>query len=280
MATSSPWASPASHAVHFASLWLIQTRGRECSPMVDQAYRRGPGPCRTGASKVGASGEDNGNWPVRGANIPERTDPSCPTARPTLCRVVEGVATGDDPAGARNHGTPAMPGATGTAASAQAMGPPRLLDRVRQTIRARHYSPRTEKAYVGWIRRYIFFHGKRHPDQMGAPEVMRFLAALATRSKVSASTQNQAFSALLFLYRDVLGRQLTGLKETVRAKPSVRVPLVLARDEVSAILRHLHGVERLMASVMYGAGLRLLECCHLRVKDLDFTQPALTARGV
>jgi len=158
------------------------------------------------------------------------------------------------------------------------MSPPRLLDRVRQAIRARHYSPRTEKAYVGWIRRYIFFHGKRHPDQMGAPEVTRFLSALATRSKVSASTQNQAFSALLFLYRDVLGRQLTGLKETVRAKPSVRVPLVLARDEVSAILRHLHGVEWLMASVMYGAGLRLLECCHLRVKDLDFTKREITVR--
>ncbi len=211
-------------------------------------------------------------------NIPERTDPSCPTASPRLRRVVGGVAMGDDPAGARNHGTPATPGATGTAASAQAMSPPRLLDRVRQAIRARHYSPRTEKAYVGWIRRYIFFHGKRHPDQMGAPEVTRFLSALATRSKVSASTQNQAFSALLFLYRDVLGRQLTGLKETVRAKPSVRVPLVLARDEVSAILRHLHGVEWLMASVMYGAGLRLLECCHLRVKDLDFTKREITVR--
>jgi integron integrase len=184
----------------------------------------------------------------------------------------------DDPAGARNHGTPAMPGATATTTSAQAMGSPRLLDRVRQAIRARHYSPRTEKAYVGWIRRYIFFHGKRHPDQMGAPEVMHFLAALATRSKVSASTQNQAFSALLFLYREVLGRQLTGLKETVRAKPSVRVPLVLTRHEVSAILRHLHGVERLMASVMYGAGLRLLECCHLRVKDLDFTRREITVR--
>jgi hypothetical protein len=100
----------------------------------------------------------------------------------------------DDPAGARSHGNPAMPGATGTAASAQAMGPPRLLDRVRQAIRARHYSPRTEKAYVGWIRRYIFFHGKRHPDQMAEAEVTRFLSALATCSKVSASTQTQAFS--------------------------------------------------------------------------------------
>ena len=130
---------------------------------------------------------------------------------------------GDDPADARNHGTLAMPGATGTAAAAQAMGPPRLLDRVRQAIRTRHYSPRTEKAYVGWIRRYIFFHGKRHPDQMGEPEVTRFLSALATRSKVSASTQNQAFSALLFLYRDVLGRQLTGLKETVIAPAEAKV---------------------------------------------------------
>ena len=184
----------------------------------------------------------------------------------------------DEPAGGWSHRTPTMPDTTSAPASAQTNGPPRLLDRVRQAIRARHYSPRTEKAYVGWIRRYIFFHAKRHPDQMGAPEVQAFLAALATRFKVSASTQNQAFNALLFLYREVLGRQLSGLRETVRAKPSVRVPLVLARDEVSAILRHLRGDEGLMASVMYGAGLRLLECCHLRVKDLDFARREITVR--
>jgi integron integrase len=157
--------------------------------------------------------------------------------------------------------------------------PPRLLDRVRQTIRARHYSSRTEKAYVGWIRRYILFHQKRHPDQMGAAEVTAFLSALATRGNVSASTQNQAFSALLFLYREVLGRNLKGLETTVRAKPSSRVPLVLSRDEVAAILRQLSGAPGLMASLMYGAGLRLLECCRLRVKDLAFDQGQITVRA-
>jgi integron integrase len=131
---------------------------------------------------------------------------------------------------------------------------------------------------VSWIRRYIFFHGKRHPDQMGAPEVTGFLSSLATRDRVSASTQNQAFSALLFLYRDVLGRELKGLEATKRAKPPVRVPLVLTRDEVSAILRQLDGVLGLMASLMYGAGLRLLECCHLRVKDIDLGRSEITVR--
>src|SRR5512138_3853297 len=108
--------------------------------------------------------------------------------------------------------------------------PPRLLDRVRQAIRARHYSPRTEKAYAFWIRRYILFYkAKRHPDTMGTPEVRAFLTDLATRGRVSASTQNQAFSALLFLYREVLGMELAGLEDVPRAKPSLRVPLVLSR---------------------------------------------------
>ena len=156
--------------------------------------------------------------------------------------------------------------------------PPRLLDRVRQAIRARHYSPRTETAYVGWIRRYIVFHGKRHPDEMGATEVRRFLSHLATQGRVSAATQNQAFSGLLFLYREVLQRQLTGLGDTVRAKPNIRLPLVLSHDEVGAILRHLHGTPWLMASLMYGAGLRLLECARLRVKDVEFDRGELMVR--
>jgi integron integrase len=157
-------------------------------------------------------------------------------------------------------------------------GPPRLLDRVRLRVRARHYSPRTEKAYVGWVRRFVVFHGKRHPDQMGVPEVAGYLEHLASRGRVSASTQNQAFSALLFLYREVLGRELAGLEGTPRAKRPLRTPLVLSREEVGAVLQHVRGTPWLMASLMYGAGLRLLECCRLRVKDVDLGRGEITVR--
>jgi len=156
--------------------------------------------------------------------------------------------------------------------------PPRLLDLVRQTVRARHYSRRTEKAYVGWIRRFIFFHRKRHPKEMGSPEIAQFLSQLATRAGVSASTQNQAFSALVFLYREVLDRKLEGLEDVVRAKRPVRVPMVLSRVEVAAVLRYLHGTSWLMGLLMYGAGLRVLECARLRVKDVDFDRNELTVR--
>jgi integron integrase len=154
-------------------------------------------------------------------------------------------------------------------------GPPapsqaRLLDRVRDAIRARHYSRRTEKAYAHWIKRYIFFHGKRHPADMGAAEVTQFLTALAVRDKVAASTQNQALSALLFLYRDVLTVDLPWLDGVVRAKRPERLPVVLTREEVRATLARLDGVPRLMGVILYGAGLRLLECCRLRIQDLDF----------
>jgi integron integrase len=148
--------------------------------------------------------------------------------------------------------------------------PPRLLDRVRDAIRARHFSRRTEKAYVHWTKRYIFFHGKRHPAEMGAPEVTAFLTSLAVQDKVAASTQNQALSALLFLYRAVLGLDLPWLDDIVRAKRPQYLPVVLTRDEVRAVLQRLDGVPRLMALLLYGAGHRLLECCRLRVKDVDF----------
>jgi integron integrase len=147
---------------------------------------------------------------------------------------------------------------------------PRLLDRVRAAIRPRHYSPHTETAYITWIRRFIFFHGKRHPETLGAAEVNAFLAHLATGRGVSASTQNQASSALLFLYAVVLNRPLDGLAHVVRAKRPVRLPVVLTRDEVSRVMARMSGVCALMAGLMYGSGLRLLECCTLRVKDLDF----------
>ncbi len=138
---------------------------------------------------------------------------------------------------------------------------PRLLDRVRAAVRSRHYSRRTEKAYVHWIKRYIFFHGKRHPAEMGAAEVTQFLTSLAVQTRVADSTQNQALSALLFLYREVFGVELPWLDGLVRAKRPQYLPVVLTRDEVRAILQRLDGVPRLMGLLLYGAGLRLLECC-------------------
>jgi len=155
---------------------------------------------------------------------------------------------------------------------------PRLLDRVRDAIRTRHYSRRTEKAYVYWVRRFVLFHNKRHPLEMGAPDVSTFLSHLAVQQKVAASTQNQAFSALLFLYREVLGRRLDPLENAVRAKRPSHLPVVLTQAEVKAILGRLHGAPWLMASLMYGAGLRLLECARLRVKDVDFARCEITVR--
>ncbi len=156
---------------------------------------------------------------------------------------------------------------------------PRLLDRVREALRSRHYSRRTEEAYIAWIRRYIFFHGKRHPAEMGGPEVTRFLTALAVEGRVAASTQNQALSALLFLYREVLGVELPWLDDVVRAKRPDRLPVVLTRDEVRALLERLSGAPRLMACLLYGAGLRVLECCRLRVQDVDFGSNRIVVRG-
>src|SRR5947208_4399632 len=155
---------------------------------------------------------------------------------------------------------------------------PRLLDRVRAALRARHYSCRTEKTYVHWIKRYIFFHGKRHPGEMGAVEVTAFLTALAVRDRVAASTQNQALNALLFLYREILGVELPWLDDLVRAKRPQHLPTVLTRDEVRTVLARLEGVPRLMAFLLHGSGLRLLECCRLRIKDVDFAASQITIR--
>jgi integron integrase len=154
-----------------------------------------------------------------------------------------------------------------------------LLARVRQASRARHYSGRTEKAYLGWIRRYVQFYRGRDVATMGSEEVMRYLSSLAVVGKVAASTQNQAFSALLFLYRDLLGRPMDGLEEVVRARRPVHLPLVLSRGEVAAVLAQLRGAPWLMASLLYGAGLRLLECLRLRVKDVDFDRGEITVRS-
>jgi integron integrase len=163
---------------------------------------------------------------------------------------------------------------------ADAGGPtkPRLLDRVRQAIRARHYSSRTEKAYVAWIKRFIFFHQKRHPAELGEKEVTAFLSDLAVVRKVSASTQNQARNALLFLYKNVLGIELEWLDGIVRAKRAIHLPVVLTQTEVAELLQNLRGAPWLMASLMYGAGLRLLEACRLRIKDVDFERREITVR--
>jgi integron integrase len=147
---------------------------------------------------------------------------------------------------------------------------PKLLVRVRDALRSRHYSKRTEDSYVVWIRRYIFFHKMRHPAEMAESEVNQFLTHLAIKDKVSASTQNQALSALLFLYRYVLDRPLGQLGEVIRARKSKRLPVVLTREEVRAVLGGLRGEQRLIAVLMYGTGMRLMECLRLRMKDVDF----------
>ncbi len=156
--------------------------------------------------------------------------------------------------------------------------PPRLLDRLRDAIRVRHYSPRTAEAYVFWTRKFVVFHGKRHPDTMGAAEVKAFLIYLAISRKVAASTQNQALGALLFLYRHVLGRDLSGMDDLIRAKKPVRVPVVLSPSEIARILQHLRGLPFLAAVLMYGSGLRLMECLQLRVHDIDFDRGQIIVR--
>ena len=155
---------------------------------------------------------------------------------------------------------------------------PKLLDQVRGAIRARHYSPRTEEAYVGWIEQFIRHHDLRHPGGMGEQEVSDFLTSLAVRRGVSASTQNQALSALLFLYREVLKLDIGWMKNIVRSRRPRRLPVVLTRSETRQLLNELHGTQRVMAMLLYGAGLRLLECCRLRVKDLDFAADQITVR--
>lgn len=156
---------------------------------------------------------------------------------------------------------------------------PRLLDQVRQVIRTRHYSIRTEEAYLSWIKRYILFHNKRHPNTMGVPEIEQFLTHLAVEQNISASTQNQAFAALLFLYRAVLHQELDDHIDAVRAKKSLRLPVVMTKDEVQRLLAHLPDHQQLPAQLLYGCGLRLMECLRLRVKDLDFAQQQIVVRG-
>ncbi|MFN4261458.1 MAG: integron integrase [Gemmataceae bacterium] len=159
-----------------------------------------------------------------------------------------------------------------------AAGQPRLLDRVRQACRVRHYSIRTESAYVDWIRRFILFHNKRHPQDMGAAEINAFLTHLAVVGNVAASTQNQAFAAVLFLYEKVLEVDPGQIEGVVRAKRPKRLPVVLTRNEVRLVLDQLAGTYRLIGQMLYGSGLRLLECLRLRVKDIDFARGEVLVR--
>ncbi|QDH69714.1 integron integrase [Marilutibacter alkalisoli] len=157
--------------------------------------------------------------------------------------------------------------------------PSKLLDMVRARCRVMHYSIRTERAYVDWIKRFILANGKRHPRDMGRSEVEAFLSNLATQGQVAASTQNQALSALLFLYRQVLDAELEWMETVVRAKRPSRLPVVLSRDEVARLLSRLDGQAWLMAALMYGTGMRLMECHRLRVKDLDFERNEICVRN-
>jgi integron integrase len=156
--------------------------------------------------------------------------------------------------------------------------PPKLLDQLRIAIRTRHYSVRTEQSYVDWARRFILFHDKRHPKDMGASHVEAFLSYLAVQRKVSASTQNQARAALLFLYQQVLGIKLPWLDEIVMAKKGERLPVVLTPGEVRDLLQHTSGTMWLVCSLLYGTGMRLLECLRLRVKDVEFERREIVVR--
>jgi integron integrase len=155
---------------------------------------------------------------------------------------------------------------------------PKLLDQVRNALRTKHYSMKTEKAYVHWIRRYVLFHNKRHPKDMGEKEINEFLTHLAVKEKVSASTQNQALCAIIFLYKHVLNKEIGKLEELVWAKKSKRTPVVFAREEAKAVLDNLTDTNWIMAKLLYGAGLRLTECLQLRVKDIDFRYKQIVVR--
>lgn len=157
--------------------------------------------------------------------------------------------------------------------------PRKLLDVVRETIRRKHYSPRTEETYLHWIRRFILFHHQRHPREMGAAEIAAFLTHLAMEEHVAASTQNQALSAILFLYRYVLQQELDRGVHAVRARESRRLPTVLTREEALRVIGFLSGTHQIMAKLLYGCGLRLKECLQLRVQDIDFTQRQIIVRA-
>lgn len=155
---------------------------------------------------------------------------------------------------------------------------PKLLDKVRYRIRVKGYSIRTEKSYTSWIKRYIYFHGERHPQEMGKPEIESFLSHLAVNANVAASTQNQAFNALLFLYKQVLNMELPDDINAIRSKKPVRLPTVLSKEDVLSVLQAMTGTHQLMAKILYGSGLRSIECIRLRVKDIQFNMNQIIVR--
>jgi len=155
---------------------------------------------------------------------------------------------------------------------------PKILDQLRNKIRRYNYSIRTEKAYVDWNKRFILFNNKKHPKDMGALEVEQFLTHLAVKMNVAASTQNQALSAILFLYKDVLGTELPWLKNVKRAKRPEKLPVVFSKNEVVSVMSRLEGIHWTMANILYGAGLRLMECVRLRIKDIDFDYRQIVVR--
>jgi integron integrase len=167
---------------------------------------------------------------------------------------------------------------SGIVAAAAQRNKPKLLDQVRDVIRRKQYSIRTEQAYVDWIKRFIVYHDKRHPAEMAEAEVAQFLTHLARDLDVAPSTQNQALSALLFLYKEVLKQEIGWLEKVERAKKAPKLPVVLSRAEVKQVFAHLHGVPKLMAGLLYGSGLRLMECVRLRVKDVDFELAQISVR--
>lgn len=154
-----------------------------------------------------------------------------------------------------------------------------LLEQLRAEIRVRHYSLRTEEIYIHWVRRYILFHDKRHPAEMGEPEISAFLTDLAVNRKVAASTQNQALSAILFLYQKTLNQKLEWLDDVVRAKRPRHLPVILTRQEVTRLLDDIHGINGLVARLLYGTGMRKMECLRLRVQDIDFQYRQITVRS-
>jgi len=166
----------------------------------------------------------------------------------------------------------------GSVANLPIANKPKLLDQVRDVIRRKHYSIRTEQAYVDWIKRFIIYHDKRHPSEMAEEEVTEFLTHLARDRHVAPSTQNQALSALLFLYKEVLKHEIGWLDKVERARKPAKLPVVLSRAEVKRVFAHLHGTPKLMAGLLYGSGLRLMECVRLRVKDIDFELAQITVR--
>jgi integron integrase len=158
------------------------------------------------------------------------------------------------------------------------LGSPKLLQQLRLALRVHHYSPRTEQAYVGWVKRYVRYHGLRHPGELGRDAIRRFLTALADGAHLSASSQTQALSALIFLYREVLQVDPGAIGDIVRAKQPVRLPVVLTREEIRGLLDRLQGIPRVVCILLYGSGLRLLEALELRVKDVDFAGGEIRVR--